>query len=147
MGGGLLTKLFSISCLKGLRRKVAFILIFLFFTQYSFMLLRKYFDAGKDIYSLSQKLKVQYGIKGNLASNKNWGDMTQISFYSKNKYFGEVGEKINNEELRSELANFRIKYFFVWADSKFDNQSLIGWHEITKGQIPGLKIYALEKGT
>lgn len=91
-------------------------------------------------YDLSETLKTDYGIQGNIASNDKWGEMTTISYYLNAKYFGLTQKSHNYMDLQKELESNNIKYYFVW--NNIDNMVLSeDYKEITNDKIKGLRIY------
>ena len=57
--------------------------------------------------------------------------------------FGPSQNNISALELRSELENNGVNYYFVWDNS---NQSsyMYGYNEITNNKIKNLKVYSLK---
>lgn len=98
----------------------------------------------KEIYDLSLVLKNKYNISGNLASNDNNNEMYYISFYLKTKYFGKAKKNITDEELKKDLNELQIDYYFVWGSSTANRLLLSKYDEITHGEIKGLKIYSIK---
>ena len=95
-------------------------------------------NTGKDIYTLSNTLKTQYGIHGNIATNDRLIDTQYLSFYLNTTSFGQSKQNIADEELQLQLEKYDIDYFFLWGNS---TPYLIGYSEITGGKIEDLKIY------
>lgn len=95
-------------------------------------------NTGKDIYTLSNTLKTQYGIHGNIATNDRLIDTQYLSFYLNTTSFGQSKQNSTDEELQLQLEKYDIDYFFLWGNS---TSYLIGYSEITGGKIEDLKIY------
>ncbi|HML06222.1 MAG TPA: hypothetical protein VK426_10650 [Methanobacterium sp.] len=89
-------------------------------------------------YDLSNTLKNNYGIHGNIASD-SWGDTLTISYYLETKYYGQPKKYYNSNDLQIELENNDIDYYFV-GDSN-NTVTLSDYKEITNGKINGLMIY------
>ncbi len=99
-----------------------------------------YASQKANYYNLSNILKEDYGVHGNIASNI-WNETPSIVYYLHGKYYGVTKSNINNsKELEKELKDNNIDYYFLW-NSAADLQ-LSGYHEITNGKISGLKIYS-----
>ncbi len=89
-------------------------------------------------YNLSNNLKLNYDIHGNLASN-SWDGTLSIAYYLNSKYYGGTKKTDNTTLVDDELIANNIDYYFVW-----NNPRIIffkDYHEITNGTISGLKIY------
>lgn len=95
-------------------------------------------NTGKDIYTLSQTLKTQYGVQGNIASDGRLIDTQYLSFYLNTTSFGESKKDIADDELQLQLVKYDINYYLVWDSS---TPKIISYTEITDGKIKGLKIY------
>lgn len=109
-------------------------------------------SADNSDYNLSNTLKNDYGIHGNIASN-HWNRPTlSICYFLGAKYYGQPTKTNSSYNLQKELENNNIDYYFVWdkeensnlPDSPFwnNNIKLQGYKEITDGKINGLKIYS-----
>lgn len=96
-------------------------------------------DSDNSIIILSNKLKTDYRIKGNIASDDNWGEMVTISYFLNTKYYGLPKKTNSTIDLQKELEEKKIDYFFVW--NKANNKTLYNYKEITGGVIRYLLIY------
>jgi len=88
---------------------------------------------------LSKFLISEYGIHGNLASNK-WEKTQSLSYYLGTKFYGLPKKTNNSNELQDELELYNIDYYFVWYNST--NINLSSYKEITGGRIEFLRIYS-----
>ncbi len=95
-------------------------------------------NTGKDIYVLSNTLKTQYGVQGNIATNDRLIDTQYLSFYLNTTSFGQSKKDISDGELQLQLEKYKIDYYLVWGNS---TPHLMGYSEITTGNIKDLKIY------
>lgn len=95
-------------------------------------------NTGEDIYSLSNILKSDYGVNGNIATNDRLIDTQYLSFYLNTSFFGQSRKGIPDQELEGQLVKYGINYYFVWGSS---SPYLTGYTEITGVNIRGLKIY------
>ena len=97
-----------------------------------------HFAHVDNTYNLSNILKEDYGVHGNIASN-DWG-MINIPYYLNAKYYGATKKTNDSEELDKQLINDNIDYYFV-SDPTV-NLQLHDYHEITNGKIANLTVYA-----
>lgn len=93
-----------------------------------------------EAYNLSNTLKNDYEINGNIASNFEWENTLYISYYLNSKYYGVTKKTNNSADLQKELDDNHIDYYLVW-DTK-EIPKLSNYKEITKDKIKGLKIYS-----
>lgn len=100
----------------------------------------KLYSSSDSYYSLSNTLKNDYEIHGNLASNTNWLEMLPISYFLNSKYYGQTKKTNNSNNLQRELENDNIDYYFVWNNKSIPKLS--DYTEITNSKIDGLKIYS-----
>ncbi len=152
MGGYLLTVLFQGDFFKSaLRRNI---LIVFFVISFIFVPVKYVIQAGRggidtEMYLVSTDLK-KYGISGNIASNRErfshdaWHKTFRLAYWLKSRYYGQAKEGIDDEELESELEKFNIDYYFLWGEGSSTPQFLTRYQEITKNEIPGLRIYSLK---
>jgi hypothetical protein len=96
-------------------------------------------------YTISNTLKNDYNVHGNIASNLNEFNSISISYYLNSKYYGLTNETKNLVDLQKELEYNNIDYYFVWDNMNITNLS--GYEEITNGKIKGLNIYSKIKFT
>ena len=101
-----------------------------------------YFAHEDNLYSLSNTLKKDYGVHGNLASNK-WDNVSTIAYYLNSKYYGGTKKTNNTTEIDRELMDNNIDYYFVWNPNGY--LKLSDYHEITNGKLVGLNIYSKNK--
>ena len=90
-------------------------------------------------YNLSNILKIDYGVQGNIASNSEWMDTLTISYYLNSKYYGMTRKTNSTNDLQQQLEDNKIDYYLVWNSTI--NLNLSDYHEITHGEIPLLQIY------
>jgi len=116
--------------------------IFLIFLLCSFIIQPSleavYFSQGVNYYDISNILKEDYGIHGNLASNE-WDQIT-IAYYLNAKYYGATKKTNNTQYLDEQLKDNNIDYYIVKNPTV--NLQLPDYHEITNGKIANLTIYA-----
>lgn len=89
-------------------------------------------------------------VRGNLASNDRWDKSLFAAFHMGARYFGTAPETIagNEEALLAALRKHAIDYYLVWAPETkpfpdpFPASRLL---EVTRGVIPGLRVYAIPR--
>ncbi len=111
-------------------------------------------SINKEMFLLGKELKQKFNIKGNIVSNRlrletgkhdSWHKTFRLSYWLDSSYFGQPKENINDSDLENDLIKFGIDYFFYW-DDKGDVPALFQkYRELTEGEVPGLKIYALKE--
>lgn len=141
LGGYLISLLFKNISTKnvntGIIKGTVLILFSLSFILMPLHFLHTNLNTGKDIYTLSEKLK-NYGVHGNIATNDELVNNRYFSFYLNTTSFGQSKKHISRIELQKQLIKYNIDYYLVWGSS---TPNIIGYTEITKGKIKGLKIY------
>ncbi|AEG18626.1 hypothetical protein [Methanobacterium paludis] len=97
-------------------------------------------NMGEGAYDLSQTLKADYGLQGNIASNGKWEYSLDTSYYLNDKYYGITKNTTNANDLQRELEDNNVSYYFVW-DTNSDLQ-FSDYKKITNGNMAGLTIYS-----
>lgn len=114
--------------------------------------------AGKDninkkMYVLSEVLKKDYHIRGNIASNRqwecvathdSWHNTFRLSYWLNSRYYGQTQAVISDDALKSELEKYNIDYYFIMGESQNIPQFLSRYNEITNGRFSDLSIYHLK---
>ena len=144
MGGYVLSLLFKMNYLNKARKNIILTLLILSFLMAPFNFLIINFNANKDVYDLSEKLKNDYNFHGNIACNDYLIESDHIAFFTESKNFGMPKKTDNYNKLKAELENYNIDYYMVWGKSKYDNYLSKDFKEITNGTIPNLRIYYLK---
>ncbi|WP_048191096.1 glycosyltransferase family 39 protein [Methanobacterium sp. SMA-27] len=122
-----------------IRNILLFLLVFSFVIQPA-LEITYYATPNDGLYNLSNTLKSDYRIHGNIASNDEWMGMLTVCYYLNVKYYGTT--PINSsKDLNLELKDNNITYYFVW--NKTEVLNLSGYREISNGEITGLRIYSL----
>ncbi len=113
-----------------------------------------YPSSHEKIYEAGEKIKNNYHIKGNIASNDWWGETLALAFYTDSRYYGTAKNDWNDAELQRQLKNYDIDYYFVWDASNNNLNFLKRYKEITGdkifevplgGEMWRLKIYSLKE--
>ena len=128
---------------------IFFILSFIFVPS-KFVVQASRGGMDNDMYYVGNDLK-KYNIKGNIASNREyvpvhdaWHKTFRLAYWLNSTYYGQSRLGISDEELASELNKYKIDYYFLWSEGNSVPQFLTRYQEITKNEIPGLKIYNLQ---
>lgn len=157
MGGKVIHELFQYDLFK--RSAPKSLLIIFFILSFGVTPLRASIEMGKsninrDMYLLGSELDKRYSIRGNIASNRqkvrvsvhdSWHNTFRLAYWLKSRYFGQPREGISDEELSGELHKHDIDYYFFWEGSEKAPDFLLEYREITNGEVPGLRIYALKE--
>jgi len=69
--------------------------------------------------------------------------MDYFAYYTNITYYGQAKTNIDPSELRSELKNYGIDYYFIWGNSN-QFSDLMGYKEVTNNNVPNLKVYSLK---
>jgi hypothetical protein len=130
-------------------RNILLILLILSFVMEPIYEISEFSSTDNNVYNLSNTLKNDYSIKGNLASNnewtpviagEKWGTMLYLSYFLNCKYYGLTKKNSNLTDLENELKTNNIDYYFVWDNN--NTLALSDYNEITEGKIKSLKIYS-----
>lgn len=114
MGGQILSKLSGSGLLDKLKFKAAMGIFMLCFMNYPIIELVKYRRDGDNHYLNGQRLKRELDIRGNIASNKNYGESMFMAFHMDCKYYGETRKNEAGGVLIEELNRNKIDYYFLW---------------------------------
>jgi hypothetical protein len=153
MGGHVLTELlrkdfFQYSIRKNILIAV-FILSFIFIPS-RFVLQTARSSIDKEMHDVSIDLQ-QYGIRGNIASNREYGSHDawhktfRLAYWLKSRYYGQAGENYTDEILEKELRKYDIDYYFIWGTLSKVPVFLPRYKEVTNGEIPDLRIFSLRE--
>ena len=71
---------------------------------------------------LNQKVK-RFNIHGRIASDYNWARTMYLAFYNNYKYYGPTGYGRGGRDIRRELRENDIDYYFVWSP----NFTMLPW--------------------
>lgn len=146
LGGYLLTMYYKENSKNRPVINLLIIILMISFIITPIMSLDDYFDQNKDLYDLTQTLKNDYNIKGNIAATEGftgWEGSFFISYYLNSQYYGET-YKSNPEDLKKELKENNIKYYLVW-DRQDSKHIQLPFKEIIHGSIsyPTGKVYLI----
>lgn len=105
--------------------------------------------ADKEIFDISQHLKIRYGIKGRLSSQLPHNSYL-VSLYLNSEFFpvlsnDPLAADVNTALLENSLKDYNIDYYLVWENREAVYPFLNRYKELLNGAIPGLKIYSLKE--
>lgn len=152
MGGHVLTVFFQGDFFKSCFRKnilIGFFVISFIFVPVKYVMQASRGGMDTEMYLVSTDLK-KHGISGNIASNREmyshdaWHKTFRLAYWLNSRYYGQAKEGINDKELAIELEKYNIDYYFLWGDGNNTPQFLKTYQELTKNEIPGLKVYSLK---
>jgi hypothetical protein len=156
MGGKVLQELFQTEFFKSKTLKkilTGFFLLSFILTPVTSVIEIGKNSLNKEMHILGTELGRRYDIHGNIASNRQKGDILthdawhktfRLAYWLKSRYYGQARENINDEELEAELREFKIDYYFFWGERKSVPSFLSRYKDVTHGEIPGLTIYYLQ---
>lgn len=156
MGGQVLTILFRSKFFDSRSRRT--VLMCLFLLSFTVTPIKASINIGKhninsEMHDLGRELHNRYGIRGNIASNREmetiashnaWHKTFRLAYWLKSRYYGQAEENISDTELENDLIKNNIDYYFFWGEPGRTPQFLFQYHELTNGGIPGLRIYSLK---
>jgi hypothetical protein len=146
MGSYLLTVLFKNPFFDNKKKNIFLIVFILLF---SVTLAINFISAvdgtanTEGVYGLSQTLKKEYNLHGNIASNDEWRKSLYIAYFTNSKYYGQTGKNISSNDLIRELKKNNIDFYIVWGNSDGLMVSS-GYKDVIGGKIRGLKVYSLK---
>jgi len=153
MGGHVLDRLFEKEFFRNNLPRLIIIIFFIvsfIFTPVKFIMQASRGAMDSDMYYLSEELK-EYNIQGNIASNREyvpvhdaWHKTFRLAYWLDSRYYGQARAGIEDKALKSELEKYNIDYYFLWGKESGIPQFLETYDEITKNEIPGLRIYSLK---
>lgn len=146
MGGYLLTVLFKNPFFDNKKKNILAVFFLLSFTTIpatNFIYAINGDINSEGIYELSQTLKNEYNVHGNIASNDEWRKSLYIAYFTNSKYYGQIRKNSSTNDLELELKKNNIDFYIVWGESG-ESGILPDYNDITGGKLHGLKIYSLK---
>jgi len=108
--------------------KLIFIILTIFLAFYPTFSLYSYSEACSGFYEVSLDLK-SHEIKGNIASNDHWEIMDYFAYYLNSKFYGVTGTQ-SEVDLKDELVQNKIDYYFIWGESPSNSLGEIVYENI-----------------
>ena len=143
LGVYLLNLLFEIGSLNSNIKNILLVFLILSFVINPVNALILNLNIGKDSYTLSETLE-QYNIHGNFASNDEWRVTDYIAYYMSSKYYGQTKNESYND-LKKELKNNKIDYYFVWGDTNENSNLSHDFKEVTNRTFNLLRVYSVKQ--
>jgi hypothetical protein len=130
------------------------VFVFLFFA--SFLItpvsdMKTMLRLGETEYSMAQELKA-LNIQGPFVSNRSYADdaaaVIRLSWFSGNPWYCHPLNDHSDSELQKDAVRYGVKYYYYLYNNTGEDFQLKGINgaelpEITKGRIPGLKVFQL----
>lgn len=147
MSGYLLSLCYSTFKLKESMKTVIILLLVASFLITPIYGLINFFNVEENIYDISENLKNNYGMHGNIASNSEWELTIYFVYYIGGKYYGQTKNASDSFGLEKELEANNIDYYMVWGNFKEYEYLSHHFNEITNGTTNNLKIYSLKNNS
>ena len=141
LGGQLLTRL--LAALGGFPRAAVLALCCASFLVHPLRQLARYWDVNRELPGLAQTLGGRYHIGGRLASHNRYFESLLVAFFLKAQYCNVPRPDWSEETAEKRLAELDVQYYLVWADQAPAPRFVERYPEVTQGQVPGLKVFAL----
>ncbi len=119
IGSYFLNYIYELKWFRNITIHFLILILFLSFSIYPIGKLYSHRFAGRDIFQISTQLN-KMGIRGKIASDKNWSDTLYLSFYLHSQYFGEKG-KVNDAVFLQQLLTNHIDYLFIYDSQRSKN--------------------------
>ncbi len=107
-------------------------------------------DAGLEVcrglYRAAQAMRVQLGVQGRIASNREWHQSLYLTWFLGGQYYGVAPAHADPEEVAQMLTDYGVNYYFAWADENGVFPEVHWGEEITGGQDALLRIYRARPG-
>jgi len=107
-------------------------------------------DAGLEVcrglYRAARAMRVQLGVQGRIASNREWHQSLYLTWFLGGQYYGVAPVQADSEDVARMLEDYDVNYYFVWSDETGAFPEVCWGEEITGGQDPLLRIYRTRPG-
>jgi len=144
MGAHLVNKIYLHKDFNNLRKAMLILFLSGFFVIGPVKSLKNNINKQKDVYLLSQELKRNFGVNGNIAANKH-NTTLYISYHLGARYYGQTSRDTIEDELIAQLREKNINYYFVWGETDCSSNAVsTDYQEITNGVVPDLQIYSIK---
>jgi 4-amino-4-deoxy-L-arabinose transferase-like glycosyltransferase len=144
MGGYVLARVFENSFFAKMRVAIL-IVFFLSFVVPASLALKERANTGKEIYSLSRILKDDIKPGGNIASKSGWPVVLYLCYHLDCKFYGLAKKDVTEAELKEDLKEYKIDYYFVWGGAAGDHNFLTDYVELTGGRFSIFRVFGLKK--
>jgi hypothetical protein len=126
LGAYILSEFTNRHGIKNTRKNLLLFLFFFLFIVSPFFILIQGLSSYNGIPELSESLKTDYQVQGNIASDSHDFVSLYLAYFLNSAYYGSVDA--NNNSLQLELEKNSIDYYFVWDKTK--NINLSDYNEI-----------------
>ncbi len=107
-------------------------------------------DAGLEVcrglYRAAQAMRVQLGVQGRIASNREWHRSLYLTWFLGGQYYGVAPAHADPQEVARMLTDYGVNHYFAWADENGVFPEVRWGEEITGGQDALLRIYRARPG-
>ncbi|MDD5677965.1 MAG: hypothetical protein PHW60_08265 [Kiritimatiellae bacterium] len=101
------------------------------------------YNNGKELPVLAEKLRVEYGVGGRLASHNRYRESLFLAYFMKAQYCNTPRHDWSEAEIVKQLQALNVDCYIVWNDGQPPPRFLEPYREVTQGAIPALRVYAL----
>lgn len=104
------------------------------------------FNNYKETHTISSKMENTFNFNGDFASDEKWTESIFVSYYTNNRYFGELFNKKVTDRSLAELSKYNISYLIFWNPEnwkKLDNRYKVVYTD-SVNELK-IKIYDLKK--
>ncbi|MGQ9896834.1 MAG: hypothetical protein ACUVR8_04615 [Acidobacteriota bacterium] len=98
-------------------------------------------EVCRGLYRAAQAMRVQLGVQGRIASNREWHRSLYLTWFLGGRYYGVAPPYADPEEVARLLKDHQVNYYFVWSDENGTFPDVRWGEEITGGQDVLLRIY------
>lgn len=128
------------------------VLFFLSFAVHPVLVLKEHFKAGERQYQQAMSLKrlnIQGSFVSNLAYENGRSILPGLTWFSGNPWYCHALNQYSTQEILRDAKRYHVKYYFYFYeetgnDYQLKNRNSHAFPELTKGQIPGLKVFYLD---
>lgn len=131
--------------------KIFIPVFFLTFLVTPILTLKDHFKDGFREHAIAEQLK-QLQVKGSFVANLSYADghqiLPDIAWFSGNAWYCHMLSQYSTTEILNDAEHYRVKYYFYFyqgtgGDYQLKDKNGRDYPEITKGNIPGLKVFQL----
>jgi hypothetical protein len=145
-GGDLVRRMSESEFVTPLRRAVLLLLLAVSFVARPVETLVSDANTGRPYARRASKIRTLADVRGNIASNAEYGPTAYIALHLGGRYFGVPAQHATAASIEGDLRRFSIDYYFHWTDFGRVPAFLGEFPEVTKARTPGLLIYDLRSG-
>lgn len=103
-------------------------------------------EVCRGLYRAAQAMRVQLGVQGRIASNREWHRSLYLTWFLGGRYYGVAPADAAPEAIAQILEQYGVEYYFAWSDDEGRFPDVLWGEEITGGQDALLRIYRVRSG-